>query len=396
MSSTVADRSLSGNDISVFLSPQTAKGTINTSPAFDQFRRVEGTAVKAVSYVTSSEVKTNRQARQQIQDSTTYSAELSFELNESTARYFDGMLHGDSVDNGIIAQTTVTANATGFVDSGSGSDDLLEGDWIRISGFADSTIDGFYKIGTVNSPGDFDTLPVPPATEASGSSVTIESQKTVSGSAPTYYTVQNRTVDKSAVGDVDHRTFFDAVINTGSLEIGETGIVTGNLALNIESLVAGSAAVSGQTDNAKDTSEVVSSSNNISTIYVDGVDSACGVKSFSIEFNNNYQGDRSAACEGERYAYGDVESTGSLVTRAVISNTFDWRNRYENSTPFALAVLIQFNGGSNWMVIEIMQSIVTEHTMPNGSNVIASNEMSYTAEESTVTSTTVQLFRNFS
>jgi hypothetical protein len=394
MSSTVADRSLSGNDISVHLSPQSAKGSINATPAFDQFRRLEGKAAKVVSYVTSNEVKTNRQARMQIQDSITHAAELGFELNESTAKYIDGLLHGDSVDNGIIGQTTVAATASGFTDSGSGSDALIVGDWFKISGFADGTIDGFYKISVLNSPGDFDTLPVPPATEVAGASVTIESEKTSSGSDPTYYTVQNRTVDKSAAGDIAYDTFFDAVINTGSIEVGETGIVVGTFGLNIEELVDGVALISGQTDNAIDTSEAVSSINNVTTIYVDGVDSECSVKSFSIEFNNNYQGDRSAACDGERYAFGDVESTGSLVTRAVISNTFDWRTRYRNSTPFALAVLIEFSDG-NWLIIEIMQALVTEHTMPDGSNVIASNEMSYAAEEDDVTTKTVQMFRNF-
>ncbi len=393
MASTVADRSLSGNDISVFLSPQTAKGSINATPAFDSFRRTEGKATKTVAYTTSNEVKTNRQARQQIQESSTNAAELSFELNESTAMYLDGLLHGVSVDNGIVTQTTIAATASGFTDSGSGFGSYLAGDWFKVSGMANADLNTFYKVATASA-GTITTVVVPVATEAAGASVTFESEKTVSGSSPTYYTVQNRTVDKSIVGDINYDTFFDAIINTGAIEVGETGIVTGNFALNIESLVGGTAAIAGQTDNTADTSSVVSTENNISTIYVDGADSVCGVKSFSLEFNNNYQGDRSAACSGERYAFGDVESTGSLVTRAVISNTMDWRNRYRNSTPFSLAVLIEYSSG-NWMVMEIMQAILTEHSMADGSNVIASNEMSYAAEEDNVTATTVQLFRNF-
>lgn len=394
MSSTVADRSLSGNDISVHLSPQTAKGAIDVSPVFDQFRRLEGKATKNVSYVTSNEVKTNRQARMQIQDSITHAAELGFELNQSTAKYIDGMLHGDSVDNGVVAQTTIAATGTGFTDSGNGFGAFLPGDWFKALGFADATINTFYKVVTATA-GVITTEVAPPATESAGASVTFESEKTSSGSDPTYYTVQNRTVDKSAAGDIAFDTFFDAVINTGSIEIGETGIVVGNFGLNIEELVDGVALISGQTDNPIDTSDAVSSINNVTTIYVDGVDSACSVKSFSIEFNNNYQGDRAAACDGEQYAFGDVESTGSLVTRAVISNTFDWRTRYRNSTPFALAVLIEFSDG-NWMIFEVMQALVTEHTMPDGSNVIASNEMSYAAEEDDVTAKTLQFFRNFS
>jgi hypothetical protein len=395
MSSTVADRSLSGSDISVFTSPQTAKGVIDTSPVFDQFRRVEGKPVKTVAYTNSNEVKTNRQARMQIQESTTNAAELSFELNESTALYLDAMLHGNKVDNSVAPAVTIASDADGFTDSANGFTGLIVGDWFNITGFADSSIDGFYRISVKNSDGDIETLPVPPAVEAAGASVTIESQKTSSGSDPTYFTVQTRTLDKSASGDLSHDTFLDAVINTGALEIGETGIVTGNFALNIESLVSGNAAIAGQTDSAIDTSSVVSSTNNITAIYVDGIDSACEVKSFGLEFNNGYSEDRSAACSGARYAFGDIEVSGALVTRAVISNTFLWRDKYRNSTPFSIAMLVEFSGTTRWMIIELMQALVTDHSMADGSNVIASNDMTMTLEEDSVTSKTVQIFRNF-
>lgn len=393
MSTTVNDRSLSGNDISVFLSPQTVKGVIDVSPVFDKFRRLEGKGKKTIAYVTSNEVKTNRQARQQIQESTTFASELGFELNQSTAKYLDGLLHGDSVDNGLVAQITIAATGTGFTDSGNGFGAFLPGDWFKALGFADTTINTFYKVVTATA-GVITTEVAPVATESAGASVTIESEKTSSGSLPTYYVVQNRTLDKSAVADTDFRSFFDGVINTGSLEIGETGIVAGALSLNIESLVSGSAAIAGQTDNAVDTSEVVSSNNNVTTIYVDAIDTVCGVKSFGIDFNNNYSGDRSAACVGERYAFGDVESTGSLVTRSVISNSFDWRTKFENGTRFALAVLIEFTDG-NWMIIEMMQVVLTEHDMDDASNVVASNNMAYACEEDDVTGVTVQLFRSF-
>jgi len=395
MPSTVADRSLSGSDISVFTSPQTAKGSINVSPVFDQFRRLEGKPVQTVAYTNSNEVKSNRQARMQIQESTTNVAELSFELNEQTALYLDAMIHGAQVDNSVAAAITIASDADGFTDSGSGFTGLNVGDWIKVAGFVNTAINGFYRISVKNSDGDIEVLPVPPAVEAAGASVSMESQKTVSGSAPTYFTVQTRTLDKSAVGDLSHDTFVDGIINTGSLEIGETGIVTGALALNIETLLPGTAAIAGQTDAAIDVSSVVSSTNNITTIYVNGVDSACGVKSLGLEFNNNYQEDRSAACDGARYAFGDIELSGALVTRAIISNTFDWRSRYRNTTPFSLAFLVEFANSTRWMVIEIMQALVTDHSMPDGSNVIASNEMTYTAEEDDITKTTIQIFRNF-
>lgn len=397
MPSVVNDRSLSGNDISVYVSAQTTKGVINVSPVFDKFRRLEGKPIKAVAYTNSNEVKSNRQARSQIKESTTNSAELSFELNKTTGSYLDSLIHGTQSDIGLSARVTIASDVDGFTDSANGFNSMVVGDYFKVLGMAATNNNIFYRITVKNSDGDVETSPAPATVEAAGASVTIESQKTSSGSDPTYYTIQNRTLDKSAPGDIDHSTFFDAVINTGSLEIAETGIITGSLAFNIENLVSGNAIISGQSDNPTDTSIAASStkSGGLTTIFVDGVDSLCSVKSFSIEFNNNYQGDRSAACEAERYAAGDVEATGSLVTRAVISNTMDWRSRYRDSTRFSLAMLVEFVNSTDWIILEVEQAVITEWSMADGSNVIASNDMSYGAEEHDTTNTTVRVFRNF-
>jgi hypothetical protein len=390
----VNDRSLSGNDISVYLSPQTTKGAIDASPVFDQFRRTEGKPKKEITYVQSAEVKTNRQGRIQVQDASTFTGEPAFELNQSTAAYFDAMIHGTASDNDVTSVVTIGSDALGFVSSGSDFASYVVGDWFKASGFADPLLNVLYKISVWTDANNIETYVAPVSVEAEGASVTIESTKTSSGSAQTYFTTQTRTVDKAAAGDIDYRTFYDAIINTGSFEVGETGIVTGSFALAIEQILAGAAIIAGQTDNAVDTSDPVSAIDNISTIYVDGVSSNCGVKSMGLEFNNNYQGDRSASCEGERYAFGDIDVTGALVTRAVISNTFDWRNKFEASTPVALAPAFEWSDG-RWMVVEIMRAKLTEHTMPDGSNVVSSNEMTYSAEEDPITSTTVQIFRNF-
>jgi hypothetical protein len=394
MATTVNDRSLSGNDISVYMSPQTTKGAINATPAFDQFRRTEGKPKKEITYVQSSEVKTNRQGRIQVQDAATFTGEPAFELNQSTAQYFDAMIHGTKADNSVASVVTIGSDSLGFVSTGSDFANFSVGDWFYAKGFSNPLLNILYKISVWTDANNIETVNAPAVVEAEGATVSIESMKTSSGSAQTYFTTQTRTVDKSATGDIDYRTFYDAVINTGSFEVGETGIVTGSFALAIEQLLAGAALISGQTDNAIDTSDPVSAIDNISRIYVNGVDSNCGVKSMGLEFNNNYQGDRSAACQGERYAYGDIDVSGALVTRAVISDTFNWRGKFENSTPIALAPAFSWADG-RWMVVEIMRAKLTEHSMADGSSVVSSNEMAYSAEEDPITSTTVQIFRNF-
>ena len=260
----VNDRSLSGNDISVYLSPQTTKGEIDANPVFDQFRRTEGKPKKEITYVQSAEVKTNRQGRIQVQDASTFTGEPAFELNQSTAPYFDAMIHGVSSDNSVTGVITIGTDSLGFVSTNNDFAGYSVGDWFMASGFTDPLLNVLYKISVWTDANNIETYVAPASVEAEGNSITIDSIKSSSGSSQCYFTTQTRTVDKSAAGDIDYRTFYDAVINTGSMEIGETGIVTGSFALAIEQLNPGSALISGQTDNIVDTSDPVSAIDNIS------------------------------------------------------------------------------------------------------------------------------------
>ena len=393
MATTVNDRSLSGNDIAVYVSEQSVKGTIDTSPVFDKVRRTEGKAVEQIDYTQSGEVKSNRQGRQQIQDTRTFSSELSFEVTQQTAKFIDSAIHGTQVDNSLTT-STVGTDSLGFVSSAGDFTNLSVGDWFKVEGFVDAQNDGWYKVKSKTDNDNIETYSAPNSVEASGAVVSIESRKTTSGADQTYYAIQNRVADNSAVGNVDYQTFYDAIINTLSFEVGESGVLTGSMSMNIESLLPGTEKLTGQTDNSDDLSDAVSAINNTGKIYVDGINTSCSVKSMGIEINNNYSGDRAAGCQGEQYAYGDMDVSGSVVSRAVISNTFDWRNRFQNSQPFSLAVRFFWDDG-RWMIVDIMRAKLTEHSMPDGSNVISQNDMSYGAEEDPTTGKTVQFFRNF-
>ena len=65
---TVNDRALNANDISVYITPQLLKGGLNANPEFDYVRRLSGTPKRAISYVESGEIKNNQQGKSQIQD----------------------------------------------------------------------------------------------------------------------------------------------------------------------------------------------------------------------------------------------------------------------------------------------------------------------------------------
>jgi len=375
----MAERLLNGNDISLNLSKQTAKGSIDATPAFDEFRRTEGKSRKNTSYVQSTEVKTNRQARSNVKDAVTYDGEVSFEMTEQTVDLLESAIQGTEAI-ATVTGITIAATGTGFTDSGTGFTQSV-GDYIFVSGMAAAGLNRTYRV-TVATTGELTTSPSPSVTESAGATATVQTRKTSSGSTIAYYTGQTRTVDTSKAGSIDYFTPFDGIIDTASFEVGETGIVAGSMALRFESLTAGTAIISGQTDNTKDASEVLNAINDIVKVWVDGVDGdpVCTIKSMGFDFSNNLQSDQAAGCEGAEFGNGDITLSGSLNARNRIDDSLAWRDRYNDSTNVALAIEIA-HSATKHTIIEVPQAVITDHTMPDGSNVVANSEMTYTAEE---------------
>lgn len=390
----MAERLLSGNDFGVYLSEQTAKGAIDASPVFTPFRRTEGKARQNVSYVQSSEVKTNRQARENVKDNSSFAADLSVEFTKQTVDYLIKAIQGTEATVTATA-ATIASDANGFVAStGTPFSGMAVGDYLFVSGYADTTLNRNYRITAVNSSLDIEVSPVPTAVEAEGASVTFTSQKTSSASTIPYYTVQTRMVDTSKAADTDYQTFYDGQINSASFEIGESGMITGALAMVAEALTAGTAAISGQTDATADSSSVLSAVNDVVRVWVDNADSVCTVKSAGFEFSNNMQEDRAAGCEGATYANGDMTLSGALAARLPVDVSTAYRDRYTAGTNIALAFELD-HGSGDYTIIEVPQAVITEHEIPDGSGVVANSEMTYTAEEDSRGYTCV-VYRNWS
>ena len=386
----MAARTLSGNDFTVAKVEQTVKGTIPSNPVFEIFRRTEGKAVKAVAYTQSSEVKTNRQARENVKDTTTFTAELSSEFTKQTIGELQASFQNtESVRTATSA--TISFDATGASSTDASFTDFEAGDYIFVSGSASN--DGVFKITAKTDNDNVDLSPAP-TVEAAGASITIDSNRTVTGKTPRYFTIQTRVTDESKAGNIDYQTFKDCQINTASFEIGETGIVTGVANYVGEGLEPGTAEITGQTDAAVDQSEVISAQSGVSTVWIDGSPvTDCIIKSQGFELTNNLQEDRAAGCEGAEYANGDLGITGSLVARNRIDDSMVWRDRFENGTNFELAREID-HGNGDITVIVVEAAKITEHSIPDGSNVVASSEMTYTAEESS-RNYTAAIYRNW-
>jgi len=368
---------LSGNDFSVHAVKQTVKGTVPATPAFDEVRRVSGRALKNVAYTQSEEVKTNNQGVENVADKTTYTAEIAAETTKQSIDFLISAMKSPESANTVTASdiqftaTNITAAA------GTPFSFVSAGDFIFPSGTTDNN--KAYKVVTKNSDLDLVLSPAP-TVEAAGGSFTVVSNRTITAKATIYYALQNRILDTSLGGDnTSYQTYYDNHIQTMAVEVGETGIVGNTVSFAGENLLAGEAIIAGQTDNAKDSSNVISASNDITTFWVNDTIENCVIKSFSLELSNNSQEDDAAGCP-TGYAPGQMAISASINARNTIDNSRRWERLYQADTTQKFAVQID-HGSNEYTILEITKGRILEHTIPDGSNVVASSTMSVGAEE---------------
>lgn len=390
MSSTVSDRNLRGSDFAVGLSPQTAYGAPNASPVFRPVRRTTGKPKTAIAYTQDDSVTTDNQGVDNIQDSTEYTMELSSSLSKQSIYLAQAAIHGDPV-NYTLTASTYAAISDGFVLPAAAYAALSVNDAFWVTGFANDEIDGFYIVASKETGSEVVTTIPPVATEAVGASVTLVSNKCKNGLAATYFTVQQSTQTSTTPL---YDTYYDMVINTLSLEIGETGITRCNFNMVGERKLDQDTAVSGQTYSGKLTDRSVSASQDVTDWYVDGLSATCIQKSMTINIDNAYTGDDAAAC-ARQYARGQFAAGGSAAMRAKLSAPLTWRNYYEDSVRKSMGVLITHPGTTDQTFIVMMQVAITEHDQADGGNDVANHELSFGAEGHAATTSTIMIFTNW-
>lgn len=386
--------SLERSDLSVHIAAQAVEGTVDATPAFKIIRGTSGIVQSSPTYVTSNEVVTDGQAAEQVQDRRESTLTREFDVTKETISLFNEVIHGTQVDNSVVASITIGSDALGFVSTANDFAAFSVGDWFRASGFTDTDLNVLYKISVKTDDNNIETVVAPASIEAAGASVTLTSLKTSSAKVKTLRTIQNRVTDESKAADTDYQTFIDCFASLGSLTIDKSGIVTGSMEFKIPTPLTGSGAIAGQTDDAKDTSPVVSAVNNIGGFYENGINSNCSIQTMNIEFNNNYEGDGGAAgCIDEKFGRGTTTVSGSITARTVKSNSFTWKNKNLNGTKQALAVEFTWPDGA-WAIMEVTSALITSHEFTEG-DVIVANSMEYAASSSDTTGKTFQIFTSF-
>jgi len=388
----VGDGLLGGGDFRVGKSLQTTYGAVNATPVFVPVRRRSGRPAKAVGYTQDETVTEGYQGQEQIQDTTDLTVSIEASATKQSIAFLVEAIYATETIYTLTA-TTFAAVVNGFTVPAAAYAALSVGDGFWVTGFAGATINGFYIVGSKTGGTTIVTTVSPAATEATGASVTLKSNKYINANNAYYNAFQTRATDLSKAGSIDYHTLYDAVANTFSMEIGETGIITASSEYLAEREVAGTALISGQTYAAAATDRALSAVQNVQAFYVNELPATCKMKSLSLSVANNQQGDDAAGCS-KRYTRGAFEVTGSTVVRSMKSNPFVWRDYYWNGTRVSAGVRVSHGNGDETYIV-MSQLVVNENTMDDGNNAIANSQASFKAEGHATTNSTIRVYTNY-
>lgn len=393
MPTIVSDRQLTGADWGVYLTPQTNSGELDANPVFKPFRRTEGRIKSTPAYTTSAEVSLDYAPSNQVQDGRESVAELSFEATKDSISYLLAAIYGSEVS---ITETssTISATATGLASTDASFADVLPGDWVFVSGFANAALNRAYLITAKASDDAVSTYPAPAATATAGSAVTVQTKRTRNANDATYYGGQTRVLDQSKAGDVDYQTFADGLINAFSLEVGESGIIGGSQTIQFAKKLAGTGAVAGQTDLAVSADAPLSAVQNVSDWFYGAATAICVLKSASISISNENQRDQAAGC-GDQYVRGsNPVVTVEGVSRSSVADSMALRDQFDSGTRVGFAVTFDHGNGEK-TVLYIPRNVVTAWDMPDGQNTISVNNFTLTAEKDQTLGFYIGVYRNW-
>lgn len=384
----MANDNIRAIDQTVYIAAQTAKDD-TTSLSFDKFYRTGGAPVETITYETSAIVDEGGQAPEQVKTGSERQMDGESEYKQGDWQLFKKAIHGDEVLTDVTG-TDIEFTAGGL-DSGASNAfaNLIAGDFFWITGSASN--DGLFIIETKLNDNEVETT-VAPVVEAAGSAVTVFSRKIKSGTTRYYDTVQQRLPYDSGVGGIGYKTFTNGLMDTAQLTIPATGIITESATWLLGGSVAGTAALSGQTDSGNARPSTMTS-DNVSGFWLNDANEKCQIRSADMSIANNYETLDAAGCSNREFGKGQIGVTTSLVAYTNSADPY----KYDNYASGAVDVSFAFGLKSNDEVTEVVYKMpnckVTTTSKEADGNLLMTN-FEIAAQGSKAESTTITIYVN--
>lgn len=261
-------------------------GTTPGSPNMQELRLTGESLIKNIQNIVSSEIRSDRQITDLIQVAKEASGDVNLELSYGTYdELMKSALYSEdwSTDAGIVAETDIAADATGFTSSSTDFTTNIEvGQWIQVTNFVDASINGYYRVTSVTA-NDLNTSPVPGGTEAAGQAITIKGSYIRNGTNETSFSIEKGFLDAS-----EYFLFTGMIAAQMNLNVESQQIVSGGFTFMGKDGALSSSSVDASPTDAN-SNEVMNAIGNVGSIREGDseVSSPNYVRSVSLAVNNN-------------------------------------------------------------------------------------------------------------
>jgi len=257
----------SANAVEISFIKEVTAGVTPATPAMQLLRFISESLSNNITTVESAEIRSDRATSDLILVDQSIAGDVSSELSGATYDdFFESVLCSTGFVDTTVSDVTIAATASGFTDSGNGFGAFEIGQTIRVTGFVATANNIDYEITSVAA-GTINTSPVPDTVETAGASVTIKGSTASSGVNQDTYTVQVKHTDIATPAFENFRGMSLGVMTQG-LTVGEIATV-GFTFLGLSYEVT-ETQISGLTETAKTTTEVMNSVFNVISITMTG------------------------------------------------------------------------------------------------------------------------------
>ena len=324
-------------------------GTTPSTPAFNELRYTGESLNYNIQNVTSDEIRSDRMTSDLVQVSGDASGDINIELiYDAYDEFLQACLAGTWSTPLAVSESDITATASPtntFVTAGGDfvSDGVVQGQWIEVRGFSDNTINGYYRVASVTS-GTITTANDIAASESAGNTITMVGSMLRNGVTERSFSVQKELQDLSPSS-----YFLFNGVRIGQLQLNfETGsILKGSFSVMGLGATNNTTGVSGQSEVAAPTNDVMNAVSNVLQIEVDDVVSTAYFNTLSLVINNNLRG---------QDAIGSLPHVGIAMSRLEVtgdSELYFQSNteyaRYLNATAFSLSFRCEDGDGNAYI-----------------------------------------------
>lgn len=339
----------SSNRVAVRRIKEVTFGTTPATPTLLDTRYTGESFNYNISNIVSEEIRSDRMVSDLIQVSADASGDVNVELSYGS---YDDFIEGAmadvfAADIGIsgsdITATTgtdlFTSASTDFVAAG-----LVVGQWFRVGGFTDTTINKYYKVIAVVALQVDVVAGSIPATEAAGNTVTMDGAMIRNGIVESSFSMQKHIQDATVPTFIN---FFGTRVGGMALTFATGQILTGSFSLMALGATVSTSQIAGATVTPVGSTGVLNAVDNVAEIYEDDALSASNFSNLTLNVSNNLRAqDAIGSLAHVGIALSRLEVTGDISIYFEDNVTYE---KYINATQFSLSFRVQDAAGNAYI-----------------------------------------------